>query len=97
MAVDAPFDLRYQPLTPNAVEGEREIGADDLDTAYYENDEIDLEQLMQEQFYPRAADEAAVQGRLQGAVRHVRHEPEQGDVRLQPHVGRPAPRDAQSL
>jgi uncharacterized protein len=50
VAVDAPFDLRYQPLAPNAVEVEREIGSDDLDTAYYENDEIDLEQLMQEQF-----------------------------------------------
>ena len=33
VAVDAPFDLRYQPLAPNAVEGEREIEADDLDTA----------------------------------------------------------------
>jgi uncharacterized protein len=51
VSVDAPFDLRYQPLAPNAAEVEREIGADDLDTAYYENDEIDLGQLMQEQFY----------------------------------------------
>lgn len=50
-AVDAPFDLRYQPHALNKGEGEREIEADDLDTAYYENDEIDLGQLMQEQFY----------------------------------------------
>src|SRR5215472_17610355 len=48
--VDLPFDLRYQPHTANAGEGEREIEEDDLSTAFYENDEIDLEQLMREQF-----------------------------------------------
>lgn len=50
LPVDAAFDLRYQPLAENTGEGEREIGDDDMDTAYYENDEIDLGQLMQEQF-----------------------------------------------
>ena len=49
--VDLPFDLRYQPHTANTGEGEREIEEDDLSTAFYENDEIDLEQLMREQFY----------------------------------------------
>ena len=49
--VDLPFDLRYQPHTANTGEGEREIEEDDLSTAFYENDEIDLGQLMQEQFY----------------------------------------------
>ena len=49
--VDAPFDLRYQPHTHNAGEGEREIEEDDLSTAFYENDTIDLGQLMLEQFY----------------------------------------------
>jgi uncharacterized protein len=49
--VDAAFDLRYQPHTLNTGEGEREIEEDDLSTAFYENDEIDLGQLMREQFY----------------------------------------------
>ena len=49
--VDAAFDLRYQPHTENSGEGEREIEEDDLTTAFYRNDEIDLEQLMREQFY----------------------------------------------
>jgi DUF177 domain-containing protein len=49
--VDAEFDLRYQPHTQNAGEGEREIEDDDLGTSFYRNDEIDLGQLMQEQFY----------------------------------------------
>jgi uncharacterized protein len=49
--IDAEFDLRYQPHTHNSGEGEREIEEDDLTTAFYDNDEIDLGQLMQEQFY----------------------------------------------
>jgi uncharacterized protein len=51
LPVDAAFDLRYQPHTANRGEGEREIEEDDLTTAFYENDEIDLAQLMREQFY----------------------------------------------
>ena len=51
LPVDQPFDLRYQPHAQNTGEGEREIEEDDLTTAFYENDEIDLGQLMREQFY----------------------------------------------
>jgi DUF177 domain-containing protein len=49
--VDASFDLRYQPHSENTGEGEREIEEDDLTTAFYENDTIDLGQMMREQFY----------------------------------------------
>jgi uncharacterized protein len=49
--VDADFDLRYQPHALNTGEGEREIEEDDLTTAFYENEEIDLGHLMREQFY----------------------------------------------
>lgn len=49
--VDASFDLRYQPHAANTGEAEREIEEDDLSTAFFENDEIDLGQLMREQFY----------------------------------------------
>ena len=49
--VHAEFDLRYQPHALNTGEGEREIEEDDLTTSFYENDEIDLAQLMREQFY----------------------------------------------
>jgi uncharacterized protein len=54
MGVDAHFDLRYHPHAPNtgaAHDQEREIEEDDLTTAFYENDEIDLGLLMVEQFY----------------------------------------------
>ena len=49
--VDAQFDLRYQPHSHNAGEGEREVEEDDLTTAFYDHEEIDLGQLMEEQFY----------------------------------------------
>jgi uncharacterized protein len=48
--VDASFELRYQPHTENTGDDEVEIEEDDLSTAFYENDEIDLGQLMREQF-----------------------------------------------
>ena len=51
MAIDQAFDLRYQPHAQNSGEGEREIEEDDLSTAFYANDQIDLGQLMREQFY----------------------------------------------
>lgn len=49
--VDAEFDLRYQPHDANTGGHEQAIEEDDLTTAFYQNDEIDLGQLMQEQFY----------------------------------------------
>jgi DUF177 domain-containing protein len=48
--VDAAFDLRYLPQAVTASPDEREIQEDDLSTAFYEDDEIDLGQLMREQF-----------------------------------------------
>lgn len=50
-AVDAAFDLRYVPRCANTGEGEREVQEDDLTTAFYEDDTIDLGQLMREQLY----------------------------------------------
>ena len=51
LPVDVSFDLRYHPHAANTGEGEREIEEDDLTTAFYENETIDLGQLMREQFY----------------------------------------------
>ena len=49
--VDSVFDLRYQPRAPQSAGPEREIEEDDLSTAFYENDEIDLLQMMREQIF----------------------------------------------
>jgi uncharacterized protein len=50
LPVDATFDLMYHPQSANVGEGELEVEEDDLSTAFYEKDRIDLEQLMREQF-----------------------------------------------
>jgi uncharacterized protein len=49
--VDASFDVLYLPHAHNAGEGEVEVEEDDLTTAYYRDDEIDLAQLVREQVY----------------------------------------------
>ncbi|MBP1634662.1 MAG: hypothetical protein H6Q10_1236 [Acidobacteria bacterium] len=50
--VDAPFDLLYAPHTENAAaDEENQIEEEDLGTAYYRDERIDLGQLQREQFY----------------------------------------------
>ncbi len=49
--VDATFDLQYQPKEKYAEQQEREIREGDFSAAYYENETIDLGQLMAEQFH----------------------------------------------
>jgi len=51
LPVDLAFDLLYLPHKDNAGEAEVEVGDDGLTTAFYGNDEIDLGQLVLEQFY----------------------------------------------
>lgn len=48
--VDAAFDLRYVPQAENAGEGEREVGEDDLTTAFYREGLLDVIELLREQF-----------------------------------------------
>ncbi len=49
--VEASFDVLYLPHAENTGEGELEVEDDDLTTAYYRDDQIDLAQLVREQFY----------------------------------------------
>ena len=49
--VDETFDLRFQPRTTETAETEREIEEDDFSTAFYDDDTIDLGELMREQFH----------------------------------------------
>jgi uncharacterized protein len=51
MPVDASFDLRYLPASELSSEGERETQDEDLDIGYYRDDQIDLNELLREQFY----------------------------------------------
>jgi uncharacterized protein len=51
MPVDASFDIRYLPATEASAESEREVEEEDLGTSYYRDDQIDLNELLREQFY----------------------------------------------
>ena len=48
--VDSPFELRYVPQAENTGEEEREVEEDDLTTAFYKDESLDLGELMHEQF-----------------------------------------------
>ena len=50
-AVDADFDQRYLPASAASTDPDREVQEDDLETSYYSDDQIDLDELMREQFY----------------------------------------------
>lgn len=50
LPVATDFDLRYVPRAENVGEGEREVEEDDLATAFYDEDQIDLAHLIMEQF-----------------------------------------------
>jgi DUF177 domain-containing protein len=49
LPVTGTFDLRYVPRAAATGDGERELREDDLATAYYDDDQIDLMQLIVEQ------------------------------------------------
>jgi uncharacterized protein len=51
LPVDVGVDLRYLPASAMSAEGEREVAEEDLETSYYRDDQIDLNELMREQFY----------------------------------------------
>ena len=51
LPVSVPFDLRYLPASSASTETEAQVEADDLGTSYYRDDEIDLNELIREQFY----------------------------------------------
>jgi DUF177 domain-containing protein len=51
LPVDAQFDLRFLPASDMTQDDEREVEDEDLDTSYYRDDTIDLNELLREQFY----------------------------------------------
>ena len=70
------FDLRYVPRAENAGEGEREVGEDDLTTAFYDDDQIDLSELIAEQFHLALPMKPLCSEDLQRPVPALRHQPE---------------------
>ncbi len=50
LATDLPIDLMYLPHSENSGEGELELSDEDLSTAFYREEQIDLAQMVREQF-----------------------------------------------
>jgi uncharacterized protein len=49
---DGTIDARYLPASEfSADDEEREVGEEDLDTSFYRDDQIDLNEVLREQFY----------------------------------------------
>jgi len=51
LPLDGAFDLRYIPASELSSEEEREVAEEDLDTGFYRDDRINLNELLREQFY----------------------------------------------
>lgn len=53
LPINMAFDHRFLPQTQaeTAADDEREVEADDMDTSYYKDEQIDLSELVREQFY----------------------------------------------
>ena len=51
LPVDASFDQRYLPASEMANDQERELQDEDVEVSYYRDDQIDLNELLREQFY----------------------------------------------
>lgn len=51
LRVEAPFDVRYLLASAASTEAEHEVADEDLETSYYRDDRIDLNELLREQFY----------------------------------------------
>ena len=49
--IDTPFDLLFLPASEAATDAESEIGDDDVGVSFYKDDEIDLGDVLREQFY----------------------------------------------
>ena len=49
--VDAPFDLMFLPTSDEPSTRENEIAADDVGVSFYQDDAIDLGEVMREQFF----------------------------------------------
>jgi uncharacterized protein len=49
--MNQPFDLRYHPQSDASSASEAEVAEEDLETSFYHDQQIDLSELLREQFY----------------------------------------------
>ncbi len=82
-AIDAPFDLFYEPSS--AVENEDEIAISEgaAEIGFYNGSGIELEEILQEQVLLMTADAPFVQRGLPGNLSDLREEPQRSILPLQ--------------
>jgi len=51
LPIDSALDLQYLPAAAESVDEDREVSEDDLDASVYRDEQIDLDELLREQFY----------------------------------------------
>src|SRR5262245_55828163 len=51
LPIDSAFDLRYLPVETETASEDREVSDEDLDASVYREHQIDLNELLREQFY----------------------------------------------
>ena len=51
LPVDAAISLRYLPVSERSSDDEKEVAEEDVDISFYQDDQIDLSELLREQFY----------------------------------------------
>jgi uncharacterized protein len=51
LPVNQSFDLRFHPQSEASGEAETEVAEEDLETSFYRDEQIDLNELLREQFY----------------------------------------------
>jgi uncharacterized protein len=51
LPVEQAFDVRFLPQAEASIEAETEVGDEDLETSFYRDAQIDLNELLREQFY----------------------------------------------
>ena len=51
LPVETALDLRYLPVSERSSEDEAQVAEEDVDISYYQDDQIDLSELLREQFY----------------------------------------------
>jgi DUF177 domain-containing protein len=51
LPIDSAFDVQYLPAEAESANEDREVSEDDLDASVYRDEQIDLDELLREQFY----------------------------------------------
>ena len=97
MPFDGAIDVRYLPASELSAEDEREVAEEDLDTSYYRDDQIDLNELLREQFYLALPMKPLCREECAGLCSQCGTNLNTGTCQCTSQMGRPAARAAEGI